>query len=84
MKIYLVKRTDTIGWDEFDGFICSAKDEEEARHTVPIFESMSKVDEQQCEYCWISKDKINSLEVIEIGEANTEERVVFLSSFNAG
>jgi hypothetical protein len=30
MKIYLVERTDKVGWDEFDAFVVRADNEEDA------------------------------------------------------
>lgn len=30
MNIYLVERSDKVGWDEFEGFVIIAKNEEEA------------------------------------------------------
>lgn len=30
MKLFLVKRTDSIGYDEYDAFVCAAESEEQA------------------------------------------------------
>ncbi len=34
MNIYLVERTDDVGYDEYDAFVVSAKDENEALVTI--------------------------------------------------
>lgn len=81
MKIFKVKRKDTVSYDEYDSFICYSNNEESARNIHP---------EDEWKYnrssgVWINKEDCYMLSVIYIGENKdiTEESVI-LSSFNAG
>lgn len=35
LKLYLVWRQDTIGYDEYEGFVCAAQSESDARYMHP-------------------------------------------------
>lgn len=35
MNLYLLRRTDTIGYDEYDAFVCAAENEEQALSLHP-------------------------------------------------
>jgi hypothetical protein len=74
MNLYLVKRTDGIGYDEYDAMIVAARNENEARTVDPA------------EWGWGCGVDSATLEVQRIGTAarGTANRTVILSSFNAG
>ena len=73
MKLYLVTRTDRIGYDHFDSQVVAAFDENDARSIIPNGDSGS----------WTRNP--SSLEVIQIGRPSEGvERGTVLSSFNAG
>ena len=36
MKLYLIQRTDAIGYDEYDGAVVAAKDEDAAKALCPF------------------------------------------------
>jgi len=96
-NIYLVKRTDPGGYDEWDSFVVIATDETEARYTYPdpyhrwdhlhlgwvmVFQDGST---KPCSkyHGWV--DDPEQLEVTKIGVADyTPENPVILASFNAG
>ena len=80
MNIYLVERTDNIGYEQYDSFICITKNEQEARETHP-----SEWDKNEFEWQdWIEFSKINSLKVTMIGVSSEQKKRVVLTSFNAG
>lgn len=88
-KLYLVKRTDNVRWDEYDSFVCCAEDEDEARKIHPNGTMCFKKDmsDDYREYftgAWT--DKIETLEVTCIGIANLSlrNRQVICASYNAG
>jgi hypothetical protein len=94
MRIYLVKRTDDWGYDDYDSFVCYAKSAYSARQMHPdeeiywdkkekkwIYKPMKDYDSWSN---WVTD--LESLEVKLIGEANKgiSESKVILASFNAG
>lgn len=75
MKLYLVRRTDSGGYDTYDSFISCNDTIEEARLTQPDKYGGGA-------YNWTTPANV---EVTEIGEANSSvERGVVLASYNAG
>ena len=87
--LFLVKRTDKIGWDEYDSFVVCAKDADEARRVFPGGEVFFKDDEESRNYFlwrWSWTDAIETLEVTCIGVASPrlERRQVVCASYNAG
>jgi hypothetical protein len=69
MKIYHVKRTDKVGYDEYDS--CP----KQARNMYP---------DESPEYTWVT-EKLQDLEVTLIGYTEKyKEPCVILGSFNAG
>ena len=84
MKLFLVKRLDDWGYDEFDSFVCAAKSSDDALKMHPIWDwnDDGKKDHIDTgEIPWLEKDKLS---VTEIGESNTDEEKVIIASFNAG
>lgn len=84
MKLYLVSRTDNYDYDEVVAFVCSAENENQARHTNPYSSGHFNKDglcvaedwlDNLDIICW-AKD-LDSLEVKEIGIANTNERLIY-------
>ena len=80
-NIYVVSRTDGVGYDEYDSFVVVACDEEEARNTHPSNNSDSYIEHWGSS--WISKSEIHTLDVERIG-TSIQPCGVILSSFNAG
>lgn len=93
MKIYLVKRTDSWSYDDYDRFVCKAESEDQAETISPsdyygwkedgwhflYSDGSSKKDNHSG---WV--DDLNNLTVEEIGTSNSNEAGVILASFNAG
>lgn len=84
MKLYLVSRTDNYDYDEVVAFVCSAENENQARHTNPYSSGhFSKdglcisEDVPVDAYLWGWAEDYDSLEVKEIGIANTNERLIY-------
>ena len=73
MNLYLVKRTDRPGWDEYDGIVVRAESEARA------IEMATGADEYGIHYSGLAP---HNIEVTEIS-ADGDEAVI-LSSFNAG
>lgn len=74
MNIYLLARTDDIGWDEFDSFVVAATNETKAFELIKEFDYGSYFNNRA------------NVDVSIIGTTNdsiTDEKVV-LDSFNAG
>lgn len=96
MNIYLVKRTDDIGYDEYDSMVVVAYNEESARKLNPndgyFFKDnkwfytgyQGKIIQDDKDYSWVFANKIHELTVLLIGitDLYQVERVI-LSSFNA-
>jgi len=85
MKLYLVERTDKIGWDEYDSFVCVADSEESARQINPI-DSYSEWTGESWDadgFDWVNPStlKITEIGLAKEGLANGN---IILSSFNAG
>jgi len=90
MNIYLVERTDGVGYDEFDSFVVIAKTEEGAKNTHPYYKEEEDNKEEAWYWknynSWIKKDDLNRLTVTLVGKATKEYKVrkVICASFNAG
>lgn len=83
MNIYLVKRTDGPGWDEYHGFVCYAKSSREARNMHPnsIYRGKSNWDTMT----WVTKKGVNTLEVTYLGKARvTAKPGAILTDFLSG
>lgn len=72
MKIYVVERTDQVGWDEYDSFVVVAKDEEQALDIVLT----SNYDGGPPD-CWIR-------DLVKVSEVDLSGAGIVLGSFNAG
>lgn len=91
MKLYLVERTDKIGYDDYDSFVCWANSEEEARWMVPdpeyhmwkdgVFSHSYREQAPAPNYSWTKDPK--TLKVWELSRPPEKPEVV-LASFNAG
>lgn len=86
MNIYVVYRTDRIGYDEFDSFVCCAKTAKEAMSFAPVFVEqndfpIAKTLETDKNYLWTTTE---NLKAVKIGETTIDDKVIFNSSFNAG
>jgi hypothetical protein len=73
MKLFMVKRTDEPGWDEYDGIVVRAESEARA------IEMATGYDEHGIGYTGLAP---HNIEVTEIPIGGDE--AVILSSFNAG
>lgn len=73
MKLYIVTRTDRVGYDEFDGLVIASEDEESAKD---FHADWLRID------CWASKENLKA-EYIGEAKEGTEYGCVF-ESFNAG
>lgn len=84
MNIYLIKRTDTIGYDEYDSAVVIAEDDEKARHIHPGgYGKFENGEWSMGGYAWAMPQ---SLEVTLIAKAvpDLPNQGVILASFNAG
>lgn len=84
MKLYLVSRTDSVGYDEYVEFVCSAENENQARYTNPwttnrvTKDGIAIAEDVRVDaYLWGWTNDYDSLEVREIGIANTNERLLY-------
>lgn len=80
LNIYTVNRTDGIDYDEYDAFVCIAKNKKNARNMFPYKEG--KFDDDFS--AWINKKDVNTLIVNKIGVSDKKRESVILASFNAG
>lgn len=85
MKLFLVSRTDDIGYEEYDAFVCAAESEEQALRMLPDDDWRTR------EYVngliiWEWTKDLNKIKVEYIGEADEKytKPAVILASFNAG
>jgi hypothetical protein len=72
MKIWLLKRMGSVGWDEYLGFVISAPSPSEARAEA------ARVSDEE----WWLDPKRTSCE--SVGVRNSNSTKIILSSFNAG
>lgn len=79
MNLYLIKRTDKIGWDEWDSIVVAAKTPKDA---IKIHPSGRVVGWNEIFSGWTNNPK--NVKVTLIGEAEQKEPGVILASFNAG
>lgn len=91
MKVFKVERTDTVGYDDYDSFVCWANSEEEARWMAPDPEFHMWKDGVYC-YSYREQEPVGkytnwtkdpkTLEVFELSPP--EVPTIVLASFNAG
>jgi len=74
MNLYLIERTDRVGYDEYDSIVVAAENEEEALEMGPNWP------DKDYGGCWASKEKL----IIELIGTTTRDRDVIITSFNAG
>lgn len=89
MNLYLVRRTDITGYDEYDAFVCAAESEEQARKMLPFDEELvrEKTEENIRNLIfWEWTKDLNKIKVEYIGKADKKytEPTVILASFKAG
>lgn len=89
MNLYLVQRTDPIGYDEYDSFVCAAESEEQARKMLPFDEELVREETEENIrnlIFWEWTNDLNKIKVEYIGKADEKYKkpTVILSSFNAG
>lgn len=94
MNIYLVSRTDSVGWDQYDSFVIACKDEETAKNTYPtdfinegdlgLWDGEKFVDSTGYVYSdgWAATPKTLKVELL--GKAAKGVRGILCASFNAG
>lgn len=76
--LYLVKRTDAIGYDEYDGAVVAATDPEQAIRIYPgAFDDEESIRDEP----WHDPEH---LEVECLAPTDKEPGTIILSSFNAG
>ena len=78
MNLYLVTQSERTGWDAFEGFVCAATDEPEARQTHP-YGSWN----DDAWGGWASKPKYVKVTLIGRAEANIKAGII-LKAFHAG
>lgn len=91
MNIYFVERTDEIGYDEFDSFVCVAHNEEEASRIHPSYQNndfyknlILPIGVHNFHFpCWAKSNL--TLKITFIGKANNKynKPEVICASFNA-
>jgi len=93
MKLWLVSRTDRIGYDEYDAVVVAAETEDAARKTYPSGDLHIRWDEEKGTFTstiyegrWFdhSWGKVSDLTVEYLGTTDREIEGVILASFNAG
>lgn len=87
MKIYKVSRTDRIGYDQYDAFICIAETAEDARRMHPNDdeETYDDGDDDKPYFNnWVYRKDVGALLVEEIGTTDDNSQKVVLASYNAG
>ena len=89
MNLYLVSRTETIGYDEYDAFVCAAESEEQARKMLPFDEELVREEAEENIRnltIWEWTKDLNKIKVEYIGKADEKytKPTVILASFNAG
>ena len=89
MNLYLVSRTDSIGYDEYDAFVCAAENEEQARKMLPFDEELVREETEENIrnlIFWEWTNDLNKIKVEYIGKADEKytKPTVILASFNAG
>lgn len=92
-KLWLVERTDRIGYDEYDSMVVAADTEEEARYTHPYKALEANiVDGRFYNWVWASTGDAyydsswqpKELTVEYLGTTDRDIKGVVLASFNAG
>jgi hypothetical protein len=91
MNIYKVSRTDTVGWDQYDAFVCIAETEEAARNMHPYEDDHDDIwdipdtydDGYRRNTGWVKRKEIGTLKIEHIGTADGLPGII-LSSFCAG
>lgn len=89
MNLYLVSRPYTIGYDEYDAFVCAAESEEQARSMLPFNEEIVRgAPKENIRILTVLEwtNDLNKIKVEYIGKAYEKytEPTVILASFNAG
>ena len=92
--IFLVKRTDSIDYDEYDSFVVVAPSETAARHTHPSArEYTTWCADRKCWVCSIYNEpdryngwtnNLESLVITRVGDADVGVEGIICASFNAG
>ena len=88
LKIYKVEAPGGYGgcggYDTYSEFVVCAENEDEARDTHPEGYKMSE-GRDFCEWSWVSKTKLNDLDVTYLGDAAKGiEKGVIVASYHAG
>jgi hypothetical protein len=90
MNIYKVSRTDEVGWDEYDSFVCVAETAAAAKKVHPFDEYNNTEwppetysDGYRRNHGWVKREAIETLQVEYVGTGDGPARIV-LSSFCAG
>jgi len=84
MKLFKIERNNEVDWDEFDGAVVCAIDEEDARSIHPngYGDAVPKTKKDETYSSWVIQDDVI---LTYLGEAKEGlKRGVILSSFNAG
>jgi hypothetical protein len=80
-KIYLIKLKE-YGYDEYDGWIVIADNEEEVLKLCEIKETEQEVSKKRCYESNRFKDNIEEIKFL--GNTKIKESQIVLSSYNAG
>lgn len=85
MFIFSLKRTDEIGYDEFDGFVVAAENEMQARQLCQLRDDQSQEKYSSSQHDWIND---TALEVKAVGVAmfdisvDKPEPYIVIESYN--
>lgn len=97
-KLWLVRRTDVVGYDEYDSMLVAADTEEEARTIHPNGAAKAELIDGYWRFFWDIPDSIlhgepfndsswaypTTLTVEYVGTTDRDIKGVVLASFNAG
>lgn len=81
LNIYYVHQSYNRGYDTYDGFICAASSENEARLMTPddVYDSLD-----DCTHTWTNVLSEIKVDCIGVADPRYTEKQVILASFNAG
>lgn len=80
MKLWLIQRTDRVGWDEYDSAVVAADDEVSARSINPDGSGRKWGDRYSS---WCKSPELVDVTLLGTAKRGTEAGVI-LASFNAG
>ena len=88
-KLWLVYRTDSVGYDEYDSFVIYAENAEYARNRMPNWDDSSEeIDWNSDSYSrfssWTNRKENVEVSFLGIADLSCAPGSIVISSFNAG